>query len=278
VAQRLKKAGIPVVYLVAPQVWAWRRGRIRALRRNLDRLLCIFPFEEDFFLRAGVPAEYIGHPLARLVQPTLSREDFFRKHRIPGDRAMVAMLPGSRRGEVVRHLGALIEAAERINARHAATFLLASPPAFSERHGTWLKEAVGNAPVRLVEGETWNALAHADVALAASGTVTIEAALLGTPMVTFYRVTGVSWLAGRFLLDVPFYSMVNLIAGRKVVPELMQNEVRGERLAEEALRLLVDGSARAAMRRELTSVAARLQSEEDPLRKAARIAGEYLRK
>jgi lipid-A-disaccharide synthase len=130
----------------------------------------------------------------------------------------------------------------------------------------------------LVEGETWNALAHADVALAASGTVTIEAALLGTPMVTFYRVTGVSWLAGRFLLDVPFYSMVNLIAGRKVVPELMQNEVRGERLAEEALRLLVDGSARAAMRRELTSVAARLQSEEDPLRKAARIAGEYLRK
>jgi lipid-A-disaccharide synthase len=127
-----------------------------------------------------------------------------------------------------------------------------------------------------VEGETWDVIAHSDLALAASGTVTIEAALLGTPMVTFYKVTGLSWLLGKFLVNVPFYSMVNLVAGRAVVPELMQNEMSGERLALEAFRLLQDGGARERMRLELSEVAAKLSGESDPMERAAAIVRDLL--
>jgi lipid-A-disaccharide synthase len=268
-ARRLKALGIPVIYFVAPQVWAWRKGRLPALRRSIDRLLCIFPFEEEFFRRHGVPATYIGHPLARLVKPSGSREAFFAKHRLPADRPAVALLPGSRRGEAGRHLPALLDAAIRIEKEQPASFLLALPAGWAD-----FKERISAVSIKVVEGETWDVLAFADLALAASGTVTIEAALLGTPMVTFYKVTAATWLLGRFLVDVPFYSMVNLVAGRAVVPELMQNEMRGARLASEALRLLKDPAACSLMRRELERVAAKLSTGEDPLERAAgEIAG-----
>ncbi|MBX5495752.1 MAG: lipid-A-disaccharide synthase, partial [Bryobacteraceae bacterium] len=131
--------------------------------------------------------------------------------------------------------------------------------------------------IRIVEGETWDVLAHSDVALAASGTVTIEAALLGTPMVTFYRVTGLSWFIGKFLVDVPFYSMVNLVAEKKVVPELMQGEMTGARLADEAARLLTDAPARHRMKEELATVARKLSSDHDPIERAADLAEELLK-
>jgi lipid-A-disaccharide synthase len=267
-APRLRRLGIPVVYLVAPQVWAWRKGRIRAIRRHISRLLCIFPFEEDFFRRHGVPTLYIGHPLARLVRPTLAREEFFRKHRIPGDRPLIVLLPGSRPGEIRRHLAPLAAAVTRLRQAQAISFVVALPPAVAPPVARFW-EPFDRAPIQVIEGDTWNAIAHARLALAASGTVTVEAALLGTPMVAFYRVTPVSWWLGRFLVDVPYYSMVNLIAGRQVVPELMQNEMTGEALAAEARRLLADESARLRMRQELARVAAALAGDEDPIEKAA---------
>ena len=251
-ARRLRRQGVPVVYLVAPQAWAWRKGRVRQMRRNLSRLLCIFPFEEQFFLNEGVAAEYIGHPLAGLVRPSLSRDEFFRKHRLPASRPLVSVLPGSRRGEAARHLPALLDAAERLYREHAVSFIL---PASANTGAAFFRERLGRSPIRVIEGESWDALAHADLALAASGTVTVEAALLGTPMVTFYKVTMPSWIAGRLLVRVPFYSMVNLIAGRAVVPELMQSAMTGEAIAHEASRLLKDESARAEMKSGLAGVA-----------------------
>jgi len=140
-----------------------------------------------------------------------------------------------------------------------------------------LKRRIGGLPVRIVEGRTWDAMAYAELALAASGTVTVEAALLGVPMVTFYRVTSLSWHLGRFLVDVPFYSMVNLVAGRTVVPELIQNEMSGERLAVEALRLLEDSARRERMREDLSTVAAQLAGESDPFERAAQIVRQVLR-
>lgn len=275
-AKRLKKLGIPVVYLVAPQVWAWRKGRIHALRRNLDRLLCIFPFEEEYFRRERIRAEYIGHPLARIVRPSLSREEFFRKHRIPGDRPLIAVLPGSRSGEIARHLPALASAVEEIGRRTAATFALAIPAGFSARNdASFFAGRTGSGPVEVIEGETWDVIGHADLALAASGTVTVEAALLGTPMVTFYKVTPVSWALGKLLVDVPHYTMVNLVAGRRVVPELMQNEMTGTRIAAEALRLLESPGALQAMRSDLAGVAASLGGRRDPIGHAAGIVEEY---
>lgn len=274
-ARRLKRLGIPVVYLVAPQAWAWRRGRLRVLRRAVDRLLCIFPFEEAFFRRHGVNAHYIGHPLARLVRVSGTREQFFRQYGLDPAQPLVALLPGSRRGEARRHLPELLTAAGRIRARLPAGFVLALPGGGFAGLDDF-REPMARASLQVIEGATWEVLAHADLALAASGTVTIEAALLGTPMVTFYRVSGLSWWLGRSLVRVPFYSMVNLVAGRAVVPELMQNEFYGERLAAEAMRLLEDGAGRERMRVELRAIAETLSGAEDPFRRAAEITAEML--
>jgi lipid-A-disaccharide synthase len=273
VARQLHRRGIPVVYLVAPQVWAWRKGRIPGMRRTIRRLLCIFPFEEEFFTREGVAATYIGHPLAGLVRPTLSREEFFRKHRLQVERPLVSVLPGSRRGEAARHLPALLEAVDRLYREQAVNLIL---PASATTGAGFFQTRIGNAPVKVIEGESWDAMAHSDVALAASGTVTVEAALLGTPMVTFYRVTTASWLAGRFLVNVPFYSMVNLIAGRAVVPELMQEQMTGENLAREARRLLADPAARDEMKRGLAEVRDKLAGRRGAPGNAAAVIQEIL--
>ena len=255
VARQLHRQGIPVVYLVAPQAWAWRKGRVREMCRTIQRLLCIFPFEEEFFTRHGVPTTYIGHPLAGLVRPTLSRDEFFRKHRLAPERPLITVLPGSRRGEASRHLPELLDAVQRIYLQQAVNVVL---PASVTTGAAFFAGRLGRSPVQVIEGESWDAMAHADLALAASGTVTVEAALLGTPMVTFYKVTSASWLAGKFLVDVPFYSMVNLIAGRAVVPELMQSQMTGANLAREAVRLLSDQPARAEMKAGLAQVRQKL--------------------
>jgi lipid-A-disaccharide synthase len=271
VARRVSRMGIPVIYFVAPQVWAWRKDRLPMMRRVIARLLCIFPFEEKFFSDNHIPATYIGHPLAGRIQPSISRHEFFTQHGLDPSCPLVALLPGSRKGEATRHLSYLVKAAERIAAEYGATFVLPASPnigrdflqarIFGERNPA--------ASIKVIEGQAWDALAHADLALAASGTVTVEAALLGTPMVTFYRVTWTSWLIGKLLVRVPFYCMVNLIAGHRVVPELMQSEMTPGRLAEEAGRLLSDPARREEMRRGLNEVAARLAMPGDAIRRAA---------
>jgi lipid-A-disaccharide synthase len=250
-ARRLKRLGIPVIYLVAPQVWAWRKGRLPAMRQNIDQLLCIFPFEPDFFAPHGIDARYIGHPLTRLVRPSGSRDELRRRYGIPDQSAVVALLPGSRKGEIERHLPVLIEAVRQIReASQSLTlrFILAVPPGVL---GENFRERISETSIQVLEGQTWDVLACAELALAASGTVTIEGMLLGTPMVTFYKVNKLSWLMGKYLVKVPFYSMVNLVAGRRVVPELIQNDMTPARLASEALALLTDRSARDRMREEL---------------------------
>jgi lipid-A-disaccharide synthase len=266
VAANLKRSGIPVVYLVAPQVWAWRQGRVKTMRQIIDRLLCIFPFEEAFFRQHGVPTRYIGHPLASRVRPGMPREAFFKKHDVSLDRPLIAVLPGSRRNEAMRHIPELRKAADLLAQQHDATFLL---PASSTCGAAFFEGPLAGSRIQPIEGEAWEAIAYCDAALAASGTVTVEAALLGAPMVTFYRVSDLSWAIGKLLIKSPFYTMVNLIAERRVVPELMQSEMTAERIAEEAGRLLSDNGERAKMKAELQRVAARLAQEADPMEAAA---------
>lgn len=266
VARKMKRLGIPVVYLIAPQVWAWRKGRVKTMRRVIDQLLCIFPFEEAFFREHRVPVTYIGHPLATRVRPTLSREEFFRKHKLPEDRPLVAVLPGSRRNESLRHVPELVRAAELLGRDRSLSFILpASPTCGAE----FFRQPLAGSPIRAIEGEAWDAMAHCDVALAAVGTVTVEAALLGAPMVTFYRVAGVTGAIIRRLADVPFYSLVNLIAGKAVVPELMQEAMTGERIAVETARLLDNATERAKMKEELARVAGLLSGTGDAIIRAA---------
>ena len=271
-AVKLRKLGIPVFYLIAPQAWAWRAGRARILQRNVRELHCIFPFEEKFFRDRGVNAHYIGHPLAGTVRPSLDRESFLRKHGIALDSSLITLCPGSRHGETARHLGPLREAVERISARRPGTsFLLAVPASATERYGTeFYAPLTGGELVRIVEGETRDAMAHSDVTLAASGTVAMEAALLGTPLVSFYRVSPLTWHIGRPLVNVPFYTMVNLVAGKRVIAELIQDDMTGERIASEALVLLESESARNEMKAGLGEVARLLASHGDPLEESAR--------
>jgi lipid-A-disaccharide synthase len=270
-AARLRRMGVPVFYLVAPQAWAWRAGRADVLRRNVRELHCIFPFEEEFFRVRGVNAHYIGHPLAGTVRPTLSREEFLARNRITPGRPLVTLCPGSREGESARHLGPLREAVNRIGTLRHAEFVLAVPAGARSRFGDAFYEPLtSSGRVKIVQGKTRDAMAHADVTLAASGTVVMEAALLGAPVVAFYRVSELSWRIGRPFVKVPFYTMVNLVAGRRVVPELIQHELTGERLAAEALALLDSEPARAEMKAGLAEVARRLAQHGDPLEESAR--------
>jgi lipid-A-disaccharide synthase len=266
VARKLKRLGIPVVYLVAPQVWAWRKGRVKTMRQVIDQLLCIFPFEEAFFRQHEVPVTYIGHPLATRVRASLSRADFFRKHKLPEDRPLVAVLPGSRRSEALRHLPELVRASEILGRDRSLSFILPASPTCG---AAFFERPLAGSPIQAIDGEAWDAMAYCDVTLAASGTVTVEAALLGAPMVTFYKVTGVSWAIGKLLVDVPSYSMVNLIAGKKAVPELMQNAMTGERIAAETVRLLDNAAERAKMKEELARVAGLLSGTGDAIVRAA---------
>ena len=277
-ARRLKDLQIPVIYLVAPQVWAWRKGRLPLMQRTIERLLCIFPFEPEFFARHGIEATYIGHPLTRMIQPSASREELRRRYHVAEGDRLVALLPGSRRGELSRHLPVLMETVRKMvshGGQRGLRFILAIPPGTGI--GSNFKEPVSGLSIQVLEGQTWDVLASADLALAASGTVTIEATLLGTPMITFYRVNEMSWWMGRHLVKVPFLSMVNLVAGKRVVPELIQDDLTAERLAEEALSLLGDEAGLDGMRRELSVVAEKLSAPQDPLEVAACIVEKHLK-
>ncbi|MBV8553769.1 MAG: lipid-A-disaccharide synthase [Acidobacteriaceae bacterium] len=274
VARHLKRLGVPVFYLVAPQVWAWRQERVREIARLVDKLFCLFPFEESWFRERGVDATYIGHPLAAMVSTTATRAEFFDRHRLPTDRPLVTLLPGSRAGEAVRHLPVLLDAVALLRQRRDLSVLLATPKGFAARAVfSTFRERIGALSIQVIENEAWDCIGHADLALAASGTVTVEAAILGTPMVTYYKVNPLSWWAGRRLVKVPFLSMVNLIAGRQIVPELIQYDMTPARVAAEAENLLAGTKQADRMREDLAHVRAALTSEGDPLRRTADLIG-----
>ena len=255
-ARKLVPRGIRNVYFICPQFWAWRPGRVRLIRKRFVKALCIFPFEEKFFRDAGVSTEFIGHPLVGAVSATQSRAEFCAAQGLDPSRKIVAVLPGSRKGELAHHLPVLQRACAIIHAKAPAQFVVAAAhPQCVERLKTGWPAALD---VRIVEGETYNALAAADAAIVSSGTATVEAALLDAPMVVIYKVSALTaGLVGR-LVRTPFFAMVNLIAERLVVPELVQDRFTPELVAAEAQRLLDDAHAREEMRRGLAEVRGRL--------------------
>ena len=265
-ASRLRRLGVPVVYYVAPQVWAWRRWRIRRIQALVDQLLVIFPFEKEYFRRRGVEASFVGHPLSDLARVTTEKSEFFRQHSLDPSKALVALLPGSRQGESLRHLPALQDATARLAAAGVEQFVLAASATTGKDffQGHWKGPAI-----EILEGQPQDCMGHADVALVASGSATVETAILGTPMVTFYKLAWPSYQLARLLVDTPFYSMVNLLAGKPVVAEYMQRECKGRKLASEALRLLRMETERCQMIEELARVRKMLQSEVPAAERAA---------
>jgi lipid-A-disaccharide synthase len=272
-ARAARRVGVPVVYFIAPQVWAWRRGRVRALARDVSRVLAIFPFEVGFYEEAGVPVEFVGHPLLDVLPP-LAREAARAGLAAPGER-LVGLLPGSREAELDRHLPVLLGAAERIAGRHPAIrfALPIAPTVPAEAVEARLRAAP--VPVRALRGEAYRIMAAADLLLTASGTATLEAACFGTPMVVLYRLSGPSYAIARLLVrGVSHIALPNIIAGRAVVPELIQGQASPARVAESALALLDDPAALAAQRAALLDVRARLGAAGAGLRAARAVLRE----
>ena len=254
-ARKLKPLGVRNVYYICPQFWAWRPWRARIVQRRFALALCIFPFEEKFFGDAGVAVKFIGHPLVGRVAPALSKADFFARCRLDPLLPLVTILPGSRRSELARHVSILREACVKIHSAIPVQFVVAAAPGRSQAlRNSWPAEL----KLSIVEGETYDALAHADASIVSSGTATVEAALLDAPMVVVYRVTPLTALLAKPLVRTKHFAMVNLIAGREVIPELIQGDFRPDRVAGETLRLLRDPAAAAAMRSDLAEVRRRL--------------------
>ena len=259
-AKQLKKRNMRVVYFVSPQVWAWRRGRIKQIKSRIDKMLCIFDFEEALYREAGIPVEYVGHPLVDLVRPHLSRQEFFAKVGLDPGAPTVALLPGSREKEVCSNLPPMLDAATRLTLTRRLQFVVAVAPTLDPG---WLEKAllecyVGRATVRTATHATYDALQHSEVAVVASGTATLEATLRERPMVVVYRVSPVTWLFGKFLVDVPFYSMVNILANKPIVPELMQSDFTAANLAARVEYLLEHPEACNEMVKEFQALKLRL--------------------
>ena len=255
-AAALHRRGIPVVYYVSPQVWAWRRGRLRDIQATVSRMLVIFPFEEALYREAGVRVRFVGHPLVDLVAPAPDRAAFLAGHGLDPTRPVLAVLPGSRRQEIRHNLPPLADGLRRVHAqRPNVQLLLAVAPSIEPGA---LRAALGDLPVTLVAGATHAILGACTAAVVASGTATVEAALLDAPMVVVYRLSPLTYHLGRRFVNVPHYAMVNLIAERRLVPEVIQAELTGERVAREALHLLEDEGYRQRMKEGLAEVRRRL--------------------
>jgi lipid-A-disaccharide synthase len=259
-ARRARAANVPVVYFIPPQLWAWRRGRIRQMAHRVSRVLAVFPFEPPLYEGAGVPVEFVGHPLLDALPLDLARDDARRRLGADPAHSLIGLLPGSRREEVERLLPPMLEAARRLAAADARPrFVLGLAPTVSrERGAAHLRQAGPGPAVEVVEGRTYEVMAAADALLIASGTATLEAALLGTPMALCYRVSRTTELIARLLARVEWIGLPNLVAGRAVVPELIQEQVTGERLAQEIARLLDDPVAATAQRAAFKDLRARL--------------------
>jgi lipid-A-disaccharide synthase len=253
VARQMRKRGIPVVYYVCPQFWAWRQGRVRLLRKYVNKALVIFPFEEQFYREHGVDASFVGHPLADLPRPAIERADYALEHELDSIKLWITLMPGSRVKEVRMNLPTILESARKLGS--AYEFLLPVAPTLDRN---LLEELIGSAGIRLVP-ESLPALYHSRAGIIASGTATVEAAMMGTPFVMVYRVSPLTYLLGKPRVKVPRFAMVNLIAGQDVVPELVQQDFSAEKVVARISEILPDGPARDLMLNGLARVKARLR-------------------
>jgi lipid-A-disaccharide synthase len=259
VAREMKKRGIPTVYYVAPQFWAWRQGRVRLLRDYIDKALVIFPFEEQFYRERGVNATFVGHPLAELPHPTIERRDYAAQSHLNPARHWITLMPGSRVNEVRMNLPTILETAKLLGSDYE--FLLPVAPTLDRSFllGLIRQQPIADTRITLVP-DALPALWHSRVGILASGTATVEAAMMNTPFVMVYCVSFLTYLLGKPRVRVPHFAMVNLIAGEQVVPELVQHDFRAKNVVSRLQEILPDGPPRERMLKGLAGVKARLRS------------------
>jgi lipid-A-disaccharide synthase len=271
-AKIAKQSGVRVFYYISPQVWAWRKRRVYTIAQRVDRLAAVFPFEPPFYAAHGCAVEFVGHPLVDRVFPTRSREATLLQHGLDPTRKVIILLPGSRSQEIRYLLDPLLGATALLGTDYQ--YILAAAATLNIEE---LRAQVSGTEVRVIQGDTYNLVHAAELALVASGTATLETALLERPMVIIYRLAPLTYALARLIVRVPFVGMPNLIAERKIVPELLQGEVTPERIAAEATRLLTDAQAYSVAQAGLREVRHRLGAGGAATRTAALIV-EMLKK
>jgi lipid-A-disaccharide synthase len=270
-AKALAQHGTPVLYYIAPQIWAWRPSRIQKIQRRVRKLFVILPFEAPLYQQAGIDVEFVGHPLLDLVQPTHAKADICARLDLNPSAPIIGLLPGSRHSELQYLLRLMLEAAARISAQvRDVQFIL---PLAETLEPAEVKDLLDATPltVRLVQRQTYEVMQVADVLLATSGTVTLEAALLGAPMIIVYKAHLLTYLLARVVMRTPWIGLPNIIAGRSIVPELWQYAVTAENMATQVLSVLTQPEHAATMRAELARIRSQLGSPGVPERVASGI-------
>jgi len=270
-ARKAKRLGIPIFYYISPQVWAWRSGRVKKIKKLVDRMAVILPFEKNFYAQRGMEVAFVGHPLLDTVTASGTRSAFLQNHAIPTGRPVIGIMPGSRRKEIATLLPVFLEAAALIQKEiPEAVFLLPQAPSVSAE--LLFQHGLGDCglEVKIIAEERYNLMAACDAVMAASGTITLELAILNIPMLVAYRVSPLSHFIGKRLIDVPHISLVNLVAGREVIPELVQQEVTPEKIAGSLVRMIRDQTYRRNILSGLAEVK-KLLGEKGASKRAARI-------
>lgn len=273
-AKALHKLNIPVFYFVSPQVWAWRSGRVKQIRKYVRKMIVIFPFEREFYRKHGVDVSYVGHPLAYAAAAQISRAEFAQQRQLDPAKQWIGLLPGSRRKEVRMNLAAMVQAAQALGDTYE--YLL---PVASTINQEWLRQEIealrASVPVKFTDNSRVT-LHYARAAVVASGTATVEAALAGTPFVVVYRVAPLTWLSGRWLVRLDTFAMPNLIAGKRIVTELIQHNFTAENVLRELRAIISDGEVRQKMIADLGQVQDSLQDTTDAEKPAQRASREIL--
>jgi lipid-A-disaccharide synthase len=245
-AKKLKKLSIPVLYYISPTVWAWRKGRLKTIKKTVDKMMLIFPFEEKIYEDYGIPAVYVGHPLKERVKTSLTKNEFLEKHGLSAQKKLISLLPGSRRSELKYHLPVLAEALERIKNEWDTQFVLLLAESFEKNFllsliPPWLKG------LKILSEDHYEAIASSDLVLSACGTANLEAALLETPLVSFYRISPLTYFFGHRLATIKNFSIVNILAGERIIPELIQRDFTPQNIFEEIKKIFDSEEQRSGM-------------------------------
>jgi lipid-A-disaccharide synthase len=275
-AEKAKKLGFPVLYYISPQVWAWGRNRVKKMAKYIDQMIVIFPFETEFYRQHNMDVRFVGHPLKDRVDAILPKKDFLNQFHLDSTRPVIGLLPGSRIQEVQKLFGLMIQAYQKMKKKIPdLQAVVGLAPTLTDSVYTKIMKHADD--IFLIRNHTYEVMAHSDAVMVASGTATLETALLGTPMVVLYKMTPLSFFIGRILVKIKNIAIVNIVAGKTVVPELIQNQATPEKIEKEMFDLLTNDKRRTTMKKQLSEVSQKL-GEKGANNRAADVVLEFLEK
>ena len=252
-AKVLKKKSIPVLYYISPTVWAWRKGRLKTIKNAVDKMMLIFPFEEKMYGEYQIPAVYVGHPLREILKLALPKKEFLKKHNLDPSKKVITFLPGSRRSELTFHMPVIVKAIKRIQEEFDTQFLLLKAENIDDQLiSGFISSSMDK--IKILAEDKYEAMASSDIILAACGTANLEAALLEIPLISFYRIQPLTYLLGRPFVHIRNYSIVNILAGRRIVPELIQRAFTPQNIYRETKRILCSAEKRMEMVKDFQSI------------------------